>query len=116
MHHVVKQSANDQSSTPIPIRSRVPSASDVGLSAPLLAMNTASGFPDPLVTDAPLPFHELCARIHDRIAAFLDAKDVSERFRNVQEQTRISLDAIGRALEQYRLVVTMWGTVWRGSD
>jgi FAD synthetase len=69
-------------------------------------MNTASGFSDPLVSDTPLPFHELCARIHDRIATFLDAKDVSDRVKNVQQQTRTSLDVIGRALEQYRLVMT----------
>ncbi|KAF1839418.1 adenine nucleotide alpha hydrolases-like protein [Decorospora gaudefroyi] len=66
-------------------------------------MNTASGFSDPLVTDTPLPFPELCARIHDRIRTFLDAKNVSDRIRNVQAQTRISLDVIGEALEQYRL-------------
>jgi FAD synthetase len=68
-------------------------------------MNTASGFSDPLVSDTPLPFHELCARIHGRIATFLDAKDVSDRVKNVQQQTRISLDVIGRALEQHRLVM-----------
>jgi FAD synthetase len=79
-------------------------------------MNTASGFSDPLVTDAPLPFHELCARINDRIAALLDAKDVPERFKKVQEQTRTSLEVIGRALEQYRLVTAMWGTIWKVSD
>jgi FAD synthetase len=78
-------------------------------------MNTASGFSDPLVTDTPLPFHELCARIHDRIAAFVDAKDVSDRFKNVQQQTRISLAVIEKALEQYRLVMAMWGTMWKGS-
>ncbi|KAH7398359.1 hypothetical protein BKA66DRAFT_407402 [Pyrenochaeta sp. MPI-SDFR-AT-0127] len=66
-------------------------------------MNTASGFSDPLVTDTPLPFHQLCARIHDRIASFLDAQDASGRVRSLQEQTRISLDVIDRALEQYSL-------------
>ncbi|CAO2654828.1 Nn.00g115610.m01.CDS01 [Neocucurbitaria sp. VM-36] len=66
-------------------------------------MNTASGFSDPLVTDTPLPFYDLCARIHDRIAAFLDAKEVSDRVQSVQEQTRVSLDVIDRALGQYSL-------------
>lgn len=66
-------------------------------------MNTDSGFSDPLVSDTPLPFHELCARIHDRITTFLDARDVSERVKNVQEQTRLSLDIIAEALEQYSL-------------
>lgn len=72
-------------------------------------MNTASGFSDPLVSDTPLPFHELCARIHDRITTFLDAKNVSDRVKNVQEQTRASLQVIGEALERYRWVMTMWG-------
>jgi FAD synthetase len=67
-------------------------------------MNSASGFSEPLVTDTPLPFHELCARIHDRIAAFLDATDVSERVKSVQQQTRDSLAIIDSALEQYRWV------------
>jgi FAD synthetase len=66
-------------------------------------MNTATGFSEPLVTDTPLPFHELCARIHDRIAAFLDAKDASERVKSVQEQTRVSLGVIDEALTRYRL-------------
>ncbi|KAJ4368252.1 3'-phosphoadenosine 5'-phosphosulfate sulfotransferase [Neocucurbitaria cava] len=66
-------------------------------------MNTAAGFSDPLVTDTPLPFHELCARIHGRIAVFLDAEDVSDRVKSVQEQTRVSLNVIDQALEQYSL-------------
>jgi hypothetical protein len=80
-------------------------------------MNTASGFPDPLVSDTPLPFHELCTRINDRIAAFLDVKDISDRVKNVQEQTHTSLKVIEEALDKYRLVLTMWGTVRKlGTD
>jgi hypothetical protein len=71
-------------------------------------MNTESGFSDPLVSDTPLPFHELCTRINDRIATFLDAMDVSDRVHNVQEQTRTSLRVIGEALDKYRLVLTVW--------
>jgi len=67
-------------------------------------MNSASGFSEPLVSDTPLPFHELCARIHDRIAAFLEARDASERVKSVQKQTRDSLAVIDSALEQYRWV------------
>jgi FAD synthetase len=67
-------------------------------------MNTATGFSEPLVADTPLPFRDLCARIHDRIAAFLDAKDVSERVKSVQVQTRVSLDVIEEALARYRWV------------
>ncbi|KAH8728790.1 hypothetical protein GQ44DRAFT_608582 [Phaeosphaeriaceae sp. PMI808] len=65
-------------------------------------MNTVTGFSEPLVTDTPLPFHQLCAKIHDRITAFLDAKGAPERLKSVQEQTRVSLDVIQDALERYR--------------
>lgn len=68
-------------------------------------MNSATGFAEPLVSDTPLPFHELCARIHDRIAAFLDAKDVSERVKSVQSQTHLALGVIDEALTRYRWVV-----------
>jgi hypothetical protein len=68
-------------------------------------MNTATGFAEPLVHDTPPPFHELCARIHDRISAFLDAKDAPERLKGVQEQTRVALRVIEEALARYRWVV-----------
>lgn len=59
----------------------------------------------PLVSDdIQLPFPELCARIHDRITAFLDEKHVSPRLQSVQEQTRVSLKVIAEALERYRYV------------
>lgn len=67
-------------------------------------MNIAAGFPEPLVNDTPQPFHSLCARIHNRIAAFLDAKDVSDRVKSVQGQTRVALGVIDEALERYRWV------------
>lgn len=76
---------------------------DVGLRT-VAAMNTATGFSDPLVSDTPLPFHDLCARIHDRISAFLDAKNVPERVRSVQEQTRVAVGVIDQALARYRSV------------
>lgn len=66
-------------------------------------MNTSSGFSDPLVTDTPLPFPKLCARIHGRIASFLDAQGASDRVKSLQQQTRVSLDIIDQALEQYSL-------------
>ena len=73
-------------------------------------MKTDAGFSDPLVSDTPLPFRTLCARIHGRIATFLDAQDVPDRVKSVQEQTRVSLDVIGEALDRYRWVVIMWRT------
>ena len=73
-------------------------------------MNTALGFSEPLVADTPLPFPEQCARIHDRIAAFLEEDTVSDRVKSVQEQTRIALGVIDEALGQYRWVVTGPGT------
>lgn len=63
--------------------------------------HTASGFEEPLVTDTPRPFPEQCARIHQRIDAFLAARDVSERVQSVQEQTRVALGVIEKALDQY---------------
>lgn len=60
------------------------------------------GFEEPLVTNTPRPFPEQCAQIHERIDAFLGAKDVSDRLKSVQEQTRIALDVIEKALDQYR--------------
>ena len=69
-------------------------------------MNTAFGSSEPLVADTPLPFPEQCARIHDRIAAFLEEETVSDRVKRVQEQTRIALGVIDEALGQYRWVVT----------
>lgn len=67
-------------------------------------MNTAFGFSEPLVADTPLPFPDQCAKIHDRIAAFLDKKHVSDRVKSVQQQTRIALGVIDEALGQYRWV------------
>ena len=66
--------------------------------------NTALGFEEPLVTDTPRPFPEQCARIHERIDAFLADKDVSGRVKSVQEQTQHALDVIEKALDQYRCV------------
>lgn len=66
--------------------------------------NTALGFEEPLVTDTPRPFPEQCARIHERIDAFLATKDVSDRVKSVQEQTQHALDIIEQALDQYRWV------------
>lgn len=63
--------------------------------------HTALGFEEPLVADTPRPFPEQCARIHERIDAFLAAEDVSERVKSVQEQTRVALGVIEKALDQY---------------
>lgn len=73
-------------------------------------MNTAFGFAEPLVADTPLPFPEQCARIHDRIDAFLHEEHVSDRTRSVQEQTRTSLAIIEKALDQYRCVAARSST------
>ncbi|EMD95486.1 hypothetical protein COCC4DRAFT_35298 [Bipolaris maydis ATCC 48331] len=66
-------------------------------------MKSASPFPDPLVSDAPLPLHQLCARINDRITTFLDAQNVSQRVKNVQQQTQTSLQVLAEALDRYTL-------------
>lgn len=70
--------------------------------------NTALGFEEPLVTDTPRPFPEQCARIHERINAFLAAKDVPDRVKSVQQQTRSALDVIEKALDQYRWVTSVF--------
>jgi FAD synthetase len=70
-------------------------------------MNTATGFAEPLVTDTPLPFHELSTKINDRITAFLNAENVPERLSNVQRQTREALAVIDEALTRYRWVVSV---------
>ena len=70
-------------------------------------MKSASGFTEPLVSDTPLPLHELCARIYDRIASLLDEKDPSPKIKNVQEQTKLALQIIEQAFDQYRLVVSL---------
>ncbi|KAF2866240.1 hypothetical protein BDV95DRAFT_505383 [Massariosphaeria phaeospora] len=57
----------------------------------------------PLVTDTPLPFSVLCTKIHDRITAFLEEENVSERVKSVQQQTNSSLSVIAEALERYSL-------------
>lgn len=77
---------------------RIDSASAIGHNDP------KSDPTSPLVDDTPLPFPQLCAKIHDRIEAFLDEKDVSPRVKGVQEQTRISLRVIEEALDRYRYV------------
>ena len=56
----------------------------------------------PLVADAPLSFPDLCARIHHRIAAFLDEQHTSDRLKSLQAQTRTSLDVIADALDKYQ--------------
>ncbi|PSK38061.1 hypothetical protein B9Z65_1252 [Elsinoe australis] len=45
----------------------------------------------------------LCAKVHARITAFLDAEPATERLRKVQEQTRLSLKIIDEALDRYSL-------------
>lgn len=57
----------------------------------------------PLVGDTPLPFPQLCAKIHDRVVAFLDLEDESPRVKSVQGQVRLSLRVIADALDKYTL-------------
>ncbi|KAK5165177.1 3'-phosphoadenosine 5'-phosphosulfate sulfotransferase [Saxophila tyrrhenica] len=49
----------------------------------------------------PLPLPELCAQIHDRVHAFLNAEPKDDRVRAVQRQSRISLGVIEEALKRY---------------
>ncbi|KAF4555628.1 Phosphoadenosine phosphosulfate reductase-like protein [Elsinoe fawcettii] len=45
----------------------------------------------------------LCAKVHARINAFLDAEPSTDLLRRVQEQTRLSLKIIDEALERFSL-------------
>ncbi|KAF2739019.1 adenine nucleotide alpha hydrolases-like protein [Polyplosphaeria fusca] len=59
--------------------------------------------PDPLVSDTRLPFPDLCAEIHGRIAKFLLQDTDDSRLKATQEQTRISLGVVEEALGRYSL-------------
>jgi hypothetical protein len=61
----------------------------------------------PLVGATPLPFPQLCASIHTRVAALLDQKDAPSRVKSLQDQTRTSLEVIEKALDQYKYVETV---------
>ena len=52
--------------------------------------------------NAPPSLPELCARIHEKVEAFLNAEPESERIRAVQRQSRESLGVIEGALSSYR--------------
>ena len=58
--------------------------------------------PSPLLPAQPLPLSELCSRVHERVATFLTQEVPTQRLRSVQEQTRISLCVIQKALRQYK--------------
>lgn len=45
---------------------------------------------------------EQCERVHKRVCEMLEKEPGSERVRQVQQQTRLSLGVIGEALEKYR--------------
>lgn len=47
----------------------------------------------------------LCAKVHARVTAFLDAQATTDRLRGVQDQTRLSLKILEESLERYRSVV-----------
>lgn len=55
-----------------------------------------------ITQDPPQALPELCARVHQRVEAFLGAEPATERLRRVQDQTRLSLKILEEALERYR--------------
>jgi FAD synthetase len=61
----------------------------------------------PLVADSPLPSPDVCAKIYERINAFLAEEPDSQRLKSLQKQTRISLDVISEALDRYRYASVM---------
>jgi len=60
--------------------------------------------PSPLQPAKPLPLSELCSRVHERVTTFLMQDVTTQRLKSVQEQTRISLSVIQKALRQYKYV------------
>lgn len=48
------------------------------------------------------PLPELCAQIHEKVEAFLNAEPESERIRAVQKRSRDTLGIIEGALSSYR--------------
>jgi FAD synthetase len=51
--------------------------------------------------DASTTLSEVCADMHNRVSAFLAASPKSDTTRRTQEQTRISLGVIEKALQDY---------------
>lgn len=62
-----------------------------------------------ITQDPPQALPELCARVHQKLEAFLRKKPGSERVRGVQDQSRLSLRILEEALERYRYVHTVIG-------
>jgi hypothetical protein len=50
------------------------------------------------------PLSEVCADLHGRVSRFLEATPEDETKRQTQQQTRIALGVIEKALEEYRYV------------
>lgn len=48
------------------------------------------------------PLSEVCADLHSRVSRFLAATPEDETTRQTQQQTRIALGVIEKALEEYR--------------
>ncbi len=66
----------------------------------------ASSNPDSTAPHSRTPsLKDICADIHSRIAAFLAAPATDDRLRTTQEQTRIGIGIIEKALEDYEYVV-----------
>ncbi|RMY60345.1 hypothetical protein D0863_11630 [Hortaea werneckii] len=56
-----------------------------------------------ITQDPPQALPELCAQVHARVAAFLRTEPGTERLRNVQQQSRLSLRILEEALDRYSL-------------
>ncbi|KAI7434040.1 hypothetical protein KC364_g15028, partial [Hortaea werneckii] len=56
-----------------------------------------------ITQDPPQALPELCAQVHARVAAFLRTEPATERLRNVQQQSRLSLRILEEALDRYSL-------------
>ncbi|KAK0942338.1 3'-phosphoadenosine 5'-phosphosulfate sulfotransferase [Friedmanniomyces endolithicus] len=71
---------------------------------PVLGVPSDShGNPAAITPDPPQALPELCAQVHQRLEGFLKAEPATERLRQVQEQSRLSLKVLEEALERYGL-------------
>lgn len=62
-----------------------------------------------ITQDPPQALPELCAQVHARVAAFLRTEPGTERLRNVQQQSRLSLRILEEALDRYRYAFPFTG-------
>lgn len=73
------------------------------MSEPSIGANSGSnGDTKPIAHLSPPALPELCARVNQKVEAFLNTEGGNERVKGVQAQCRLSLQVIEEALQRYR--------------